>query len=223
MSRFSSVGKIVLWVILIGIAAGGAYFGYHYYQKYQQVKQNPDIITKEETNWLVDRVSRLMTLPTDEVPTIATVVDKEKLKDQSFFANSENGDKVLVYTKAKKAILYRPNTDKIIEVGPVNTDQATEGVTGNIKIAYLNGSQGGNTDSMVASAEAKVKDKINNSETASKGNAKGTYTKTQVIDLSGGTYTDAVKQIADALGGDVTTLPASETKPDGNILIILAQ
>lgn len=223
MGRASFVGRIILWVVLIGIAGGGAYFGYYFYQKYQEVKKNPDIITKEETNWLVDKVGRLMTLPGDEVPTIATVIDKEKLKDQSFFANAQNGDKVLVYVKAKKAILYRPNTDKIVEVGPVNTDQAAEGVSANIKVAYLNGSTSGNTDTMVAAAETKVKETINNSETASKAAAKGTYTKTQVVDLSGGTYTDATKQLADALGGDVVTLPASETKPDANILIILAK
>lgn len=222
-SPWSKIGKIALTVIVLAIIGGGGYFGYYYYTKYQAVKKNPDIITKEETNWLVDQVGRLMTLPSDEVPTIATVIDKEKLKDQSFFANSENGDKVLVYTKAKKAILFRPNTNKIVEVGPVNTDQAAEGVTGNIKVAYLNGSTSGNTDTMVAAAESKVKEAINNSETASKAAAKGTYTKTQVIDLSGGTYTDATKQLADALGGEVSTLPAEETKPDGNILIILAQ
>lgn len=222
-SFWSKLGKVALIVIVVAIVGGGGYFGYYYYTKYQAVKKNPDIITKEETNWLVDQVGKLMTLPSDEVPTIATVIDKDKLKDQSFFANSQNGDKVLVYTKAKKAILYRPNTNKIVEVGPVNTDQAADGVTANIKIAYLNGSTNGNTDTMVTAAETKVKEKINNSETASKAAAKGTYTKTQVIDLSGGTYTDAVKSIADALGGDVATLPASETKPDGNILIILAK
>lgn len=223
MRKASFVGRIVLWVVLIGMAGGGAYFGYYFYQKYQEVKKNPDIITKEETNWLVDKVGRLMTLPGDEVPTIATVIDKEKLKDQSFFANAQNGDKVLVYVKAKKAILYRPNTDKIVEVGPVNTDQTAEGVSANVKIAYLNGSVSGNTDTMVATAEAKVKEKINNSETASKANAKGTYTKTVIIDLSGGTYADVVQQLASVLGGEVATLPASETKPDANILIILAQ
>lgn len=222
-STWSKIGKIALTIIVLGIIGGAGYFGYYYYTKYQAVKKNPDIITKEETNWLVDQVGKLMTLPSDEVPTIATVIDKEKLKDQSFFNNSQNGDKVLVYVKAKKAILYRPNTNKIVEVGPVNSDAAAEGVTGNIKIAYLNGSQNGNTDTMVSAAEAKVKEKINNSETASKAAAKGTYDKTQIIDLSGGTYTDAVKQLADTLGGDVATLPASETKPDGNILIILAK
>jgi cytoskeletal protein RodZ len=76
-----------------------------------------------EVDALVGRVSRLMALPTDETPTVATVTDAEKVKDQPFFANAENGDKVLIYQKAGKAILYRESENKIIEVGAVNFNQ----------------------------------------------------------------------------------------------------
>jgi hypothetical protein len=62
-----------------------------------------------------------MVLPADETPTIATVSDPEKLKDQPFFANAKKGDKVLIFSNSAKAILYSPTEDKIVEVAPINS------------------------------------------------------------------------------------------------------
>lgn len=69
------------------------------------------------------KVGRLIELPSDEQPTIVTVSDKDKLAGQLFFLNAQDGDKVLIFPKAGKAILYRPSEDKIIEVGVVNSDK----------------------------------------------------------------------------------------------------
>lgn len=66
----------------------------------------------------------IMELPQDEQPTVATVLDKDKLKDQGFFVKAENGDKVVIYSKARKAILYRESAKKIIEVAPIELSQA---------------------------------------------------------------------------------------------------
>ena len=68
----------------------------------------------------MERVSRLIILPTDEEPTIATVADPDRLQDQPFFDNAKTGDKLLIYTNARKAILYDPVSDKIVEVAPIN-------------------------------------------------------------------------------------------------------
>lgn len=74
----------------------------------------------------IAKVSRLIVLPTDEQPTLATVSDIEKLKDQPFFTNAKNGDKVLIYPRSLKAILYSPSQDKIIEVSSVNVPPQTQ-------------------------------------------------------------------------------------------------
>ncbi len=71
------------------------------------------------TQNLVTEVGKLMILPSNETPTVATVNDKDKLKGQAFFATAQNGDKVLIYTGIKKAILYRPSIHKIVDVVPV--------------------------------------------------------------------------------------------------------
>ncbi len=84
------------------------------------LQQDPQKVAQEEVQGLVERVGRLIILPEGEEPTIATVSDPQKLQGQSFFANAKVGDKVLIYTNAKKAILYDPVEDRIIEVAPVN-------------------------------------------------------------------------------------------------------
>lgn len=103
-------------VILLAAMGSAAYL----WNENRKIKQDPNVIAKQETAQLVGKVGKLMDLPADETPSIATVTDKEKLKDQPFFANAENGDKVLIYAKAQKAILYRPASDKIIEVMPIS-------------------------------------------------------------------------------------------------------
>lgn len=78
---------------------------------------------ENEVNYLVDKVGDLMFLPIGEIPTIATVSEPEKLKNQEFFKDAKKGDKVLIYTNARKAILYDPLADKIITIAPVSLDK----------------------------------------------------------------------------------------------------
>lgn len=84
-----------------------------------EMRQNPGRAAKAETQQLVERVSQLISLPEGEEPTVATVNDPERLKSQPFFLRAKRGDKVLIYTNAKKAFLYDPVDHKIIEVAPV--------------------------------------------------------------------------------------------------------
>lgn len=93
------------------------------------LKQDPQAQAQKENTELVDKVSKLLVLPTNEVPTIATVSDPEALKDQAFFAGAVKGDKVLIYTNAKKAILYSVTTNKILDVAPLNIGNGTAATT----------------------------------------------------------------------------------------------
>lgn len=72
-----------------------------------------------EAEVLVKAIGDHMVLPSEK-PTIATVEDVQKLAGQTFFKNAQNGDKVLMYAESKKAILYRPSEDKILEVAYLN-------------------------------------------------------------------------------------------------------
>ena len=107
---------IILAVLTVASLGSTGYL----YRQFTALKQNPQKIVQDEAKALVAKVGELIVLPSGEDPTIATVNDPEKLKAQPFFANTQKGDKVLIYTNAKKAILYRPGTHKIIDVAPVN-------------------------------------------------------------------------------------------------------
>ena len=112
--------NLILGVVipLVAIAAIGAAF--YFYKQLNMLKQDPQILAQQEVEALVLKVGKLMVLPSDELPTIATVADPETLKDQPFFARAEIGDKVLIYTTAKKAILYSVTLEKILDIAPLN-------------------------------------------------------------------------------------------------------
>lgn len=93
---------------------------------YSQVNKNPEVKAQKEVKILVSEVGKLIELPEGETPTIATVLAEDKVNKELFFKNAEVGDKLLAYLKAKKAILYRPATNKIIEVAPIILDENTK-------------------------------------------------------------------------------------------------
>ena len=77
-----------------------------------------------ETGRLTETIGKHIELPL-ETPTIATVEDVSKLDSQAFFKRAHNGDKVLIYAKSGRALLYRPSTQKVIEYTMVNLAAAT--------------------------------------------------------------------------------------------------
>ncbi len=75
--------------------------------------------TRSELDIVLSEVRKVMLLTDSETPSLVTVTEAERMKTQSFFRNAENGDKVLIYETGRKAILWRPSTHMIIEVGAV--------------------------------------------------------------------------------------------------------
>lgn len=99
----------------------------------KQLKRPSEVIKKEE-DALIAKVKKLIELP-PERPSIATVADKTKLKNQPFFKNAENGDKLLMFVKARKVILYRESANRIVDVGVLNVNNPQGQVAGEEKEA----------------------------------------------------------------------------------------
>jgi len=110
----------ILGILLIVAVSAAAYF-------YFQLQQDPQKTAQQEIEELVNRVGKLIVLPEGEEPTVATVSDVESLQEQPFFAQAKNGDKVLIYTNARKAILYDPLSNKIVDVAPLNIGETAPG------------------------------------------------------------------------------------------------
>ena len=119
---FSSPLLMIILAIVIGLAGTSYYF----YQKSKNVPTGQEQAVLAETNALVKEIGKIMVLPKNETPTIATVSDPQALKSREFFVDAKKGDKVLMYTTAKKAILYDPVAKKIINVAPLTISNITE-------------------------------------------------------------------------------------------------
>lgn len=116
--------QVVLVILIIVISIGAAAYFQNQYartqKELQSLKADPTAIKQKEIKAVKSSVAALVALPEGEEPTIATIVDVEKLKSQPFFAKASNGDKLLIYPKAGKAYLYDPRANKLIDVAPVN-------------------------------------------------------------------------------------------------------
>jgi hypothetical protein len=116
------------WVVFI-VVVSISFAGYFYYKLHSLERNNPTALAQRETKDLLGKVARIYLIPIGEEPTIATVSDPSALKSQAFFAEAQKGDKVLIFTKAGKAVLYRPSIDKIIETAPINIDTTKQNAT----------------------------------------------------------------------------------------------
>jgi len=220
----------ILLVVLIAVGSTGAAF--YFYSQYQTIKKNPDLVYKGEDKKTIESISKYMELPQGEEPSIATILDITKLKDQKFFENAQNGDKIIIYNSARKAILWRPTTNKIIEVAPLvlgenqaqtsTQPQATSPAVASgaqVSVALYNGA---GITGLTKKAEEKIAGIGDINVIARTNAAKNDYTKTLVIDLTGKNGQLAA-ELAGSLGGEVAQLPAGEAKPEADILIIAGQ
>lgn len=213
---------IVIFLLIVTTAVS-VYF-YLQYQKTRSLLTDSTASAQSEISKLIKDIGRHIELPKDELPGLATVIDKKKLANQPFFVNAQNGDKVLIYKESGQAILYRPSIDKIIKVSTIKIDKTTPEVKSGIKneeikMAIYNGSDENN---FIEITENQINEKFPQLKIVKRVNSGKTYPKTSVIDLKGN-QKDLVKEIADYLLGEVTFLPQGEATPEADILLILGK
>lgn len=114
LARRANIALFVALAVFVCLSA------YLYWKLNGVSGRDPGASSAAEVQALLATVGKLMVLPANETPTVATVRDLAALKGQSFFARAKVGDKVLIFFESKKAILYSPSENKVVEVAPIS-------------------------------------------------------------------------------------------------------
>jgi hypothetical protein len=70
-------------------------------------------------------VAKIMLLPEEEA-IVSEIDNAASVRNQAFFAQVEDGDKVLVFATAAKIVIFRPSTKQIVNAGPIVDDSAIQ-------------------------------------------------------------------------------------------------
>jgi hypothetical protein len=221
-------------IFLIIVATAPSLYFYREYTKSQQLLKNPTGAADAQVQQILASLSRLIDLPTGETPTVATITDKEKLNSQPFFQKAKNGDKLIIYSLARKAILYDPGRNVIIDVSAINLPTPTGTAASEsaalasnsptplaekLRVLLLNGTT---INGLTRKYETELKTKAGNQTTVvDRDNAKAQdYTKTIMVDL--GNKTAITQRLATTLGISLVDLPEGESgSSSADILIIV--
>lgn len=112
-------GKKVLPILIVFIIVVSV-FAVFFYNEAETLKQNPNALNEKKIALLVKKVEKIIALPEGELPTVATVADTMSLAGNPFFAKAKVGDQIIMYTSARKAFLYDPRANIIVEVASIN-------------------------------------------------------------------------------------------------------
>lgn len=116
MNDFSNKAKVFLAMVFLVALAATLVF----YNQARTIEQNPGKVNQEKINFLVGQASKIILLPQGETPTVATIANMAPLANNPFFAKAKVGDQVLFYPFARRAFIYRPGSNIIVEVASLN-------------------------------------------------------------------------------------------------------
>lgn len=175
--------------------------GWFYYQS-----QHRTVPASTADARLIQEVSTRVLLPSGEKPSISTVVDSTKVT-QSFLTGARNGDKVLLFFQAGKAIVYRPSTHQVINMGPIQAPKP--------RVFVRKGNDLSDTSKIVNEINSTNNFVVTSQDVSPIKN----YTKTVVVDIAGN-RPDVAAALANKLDAQVVPMPNGESAPDADMLVI---
>lgn len=109
---------ILAGVLIFAITSTSVGAAVYFYRQYRLVAGDSGKAEEMQTQAMLAKIASVMDLP-GEKPTIVTITDREKLQSQEFFKKAQNGDKIIIYEAARRVILYRPGTGRVVDVAPL--------------------------------------------------------------------------------------------------------
>lgn len=90
-------------------------------QQLEEAKKSTQKNGEEVAKEVLAKVRNHMEIAETPAPTVATIVDVEKLKQTNeFYKKAKNGDHLII--TQNRAILYDPDRDRIVDVVPVRVN-----------------------------------------------------------------------------------------------------
>ncbi len=191
-------------------------------------------IATQEVQELVKKVGKLIVLPADEEPSVATIVDAELLaKEQVFYQNASSGDKILIYVQAKKALIYNPEKNILVNVGPIYLEDNPGGQTselpteeGVLPVAETITVEVRNGSDVPGAASALVSKLVDNESFSflqAVNSSREDYEGTTIVDLTNGSKNDLLSELKGSIDNAVVVndLPEGEANTLADVVVIV--
>ena len=239
--------KYVL-IILTGVGLIAS-FGFLIYRQYRFQKEFTETksvasqaslgIDTDEAARIIDKVRSLVVVPAGEEPTVARISDVTRLSGQQFFAQAMNGDHVLVFQQAHRAILFRESENRVVEFTTV-TFAGTPTPSPEPEVAGVEANQPTATPLvtvMPVSYTVFLLNALGDNETLERFKeqfaqeapelrvvgeavAKGTYSLSLIVDIAGDKE-DVVRTYRDKLELGISVYPKGEDPYSADFLIVV--
>jgi hypothetical protein len=172
--------------------------------------------SKSDLKSVESRVGKLMLLPKDEQPTLATVENKNSIKDKFLASHSKNGDRVLIYTKNQMVVIYRPSINKIAAVGTVTQDPAFNEAQ-NATMTIMDGANDADKTQTIIN---KIKTAYPSIKITNGGKAPRDFPYTIIIDNSN-QKDDLVFSLVNIISGKKGVVPLGLDKANTDLMVVV--
>ena len=105
--KIAGIGVILTFILTVVVGGGN--------EQGLRIKKSEEVTLNDK---LLVKVAELIILP-KERPFVATVIDYKPLKDNPFFKDAKEGDKLLLFEGVGRAILYDPGSNKLLNTGTI--------------------------------------------------------------------------------------------------------